>query len=170
MQFEIGDQVVHPFYGVGIVKTLTAQQFGGAATREYYEVAADGITVWVPIDEQGLTVLRGIDSKHLLAECRQLLSSDPVVLERNPHMRQLEIATRLKGGLLPALCEMVRDLRARSSQAPLGQTEDRVLRRIFKVLCGEWAAAAGLSAQAAEREIENLLREGRQSQMPKAGI
>jgi RNA polymerase-interacting CarD/CdnL/TRCF family regulator len=168
--FEIGDQVVHPIYGVGTVKTLSAQRFGAGQTRQYYEVATGDATVWVPIDEQGFTVLREIASKRSLGECRRLLCSDPEPLEANHKMRQLEIAARLNGGLLPALCGMVRDLRARSSQAPLGQTEDRVLRRIFKVLCEEWAASDGVSAQVALHEIEDLLRVSRESQLPQEGL
>ena len=158
MQFQIGEQVVHPVYGVGTVKTLSEQRFGAGQTHQYYEVATDGATVWVPIDEQGGTVLRGIASKRMLVECRRLLSSDPVPFDTNHKMRQLEIAARLKGALLPALCGMVRDLRARSLNAPLPATEDRVLRRIYKVLCEEWAASDGVSAQTALHEIEDLLQ------------
>lgn len=158
MRFEIGDQVVHPLYGVGTVRTVSAQRFGAGQSRQYYEVAMDDITVWAPVDEQGATVLRKIASKRMLAECRRLLSSDPVPFDANHKLRQLEITERLQGGLLPALCGMVRDLRARSLNAPLPATEDRVLRRIYKVLCEEWAASDGVSAQTALHEIEDLLQ------------
>ena len=170
MRFEIGDQVVHPVYGVGTVRTVSAQRFGAGQARQYYEVAMDDITVWAPVDEQGATVLRKIASKHMLAECRRLLSSDPVPFDANHKMRQLEITERLQGGLLPALCGMVRDLRARSLNAPLPATEDRVLRRIYKVLCEEWAASDGVSAQTALHEIEDLLQATRGSRLREVGI
>lgn len=170
MQFAIGDQVVHPLHGVGTVKALSAQRFGTGVTRQYYEVVTDGPTLWVPIDADGLTVLRGIASRHTLNECRHLLSSRPVPLDANHRLRQVEIAARLKGGLLPALCEMVRDLRARSSRAPLPATEDRVLRRIYKALSDEWAAAEGVSGRVALKEIETLLQESRESQLPEEGL
>jgi len=158
MQFQIGDQVVHPVYGVGTVKTLTKQRFAGEKVRQYYEVATGGPTVWVPINEQGSTVLRGIALKKSLGACRQLLSSVPVPLVKDRKARQLEIATRLQGGLLPALCEMVRDLRAQSQRKPLGITEDDLLRKTFKALCDEWAASDGVTAQTALHEIETLLQ------------
>jgi RNA polymerase-interacting CarD/CdnL/TRCF family regulator len=170
MRFEIGDQVVHPVYGVGTVRTVSAQRFGAGQARQYYEVAMDDITVWAPVDEQGATVLRKIASKRMLAECRRLLSSDPVPFDANHKMRQLEITERLQGGLLPALCGMVRDLRARSLNAPLPATEDRVLRRIYKVLCEEWAASDGVSAQTALHEIEDLLQATRGSRLREEGI
>lgn len=159
MQFQIGDQVVHPLHGVGTVKTVSTQRFGAGATHEYYEVATSDSTVWVPMDDRGATVLRGIASRHTLRECGRLLSDDPVTLNRNYQMRQIEIAARLKDGLLPAVCEIVRDLRARSARGPLGGTEERVLKRLYKALCQEWAACAGVSAQTAVNEIEDLLSE-----------
>jgi CarD family transcriptional regulator, regulator of rRNA transcription len=158
MQFQIGDQVVHPVYGVGTIKTLSKQRFAGERMRQYYEVATGGPIVWVPINEQGSTVLRRIALKQSLAECRQLLSSAPVLMDKDRKIRQLEIATRLQGGLLPALCEMVRDLRAQSQRKPLGITEDNLLRKTFKALCDEWAASDGVTAQTALHEIESLLQ------------
>lgn len=166
MQFVIGDQVVHPLYGVGTVRTVSVQRFGAGQARQYYEVAMQVTTVWVPINEQGSSILREIASKHMLVECRRLLSSAPVPFDANPKMRQLEITARLQGGLLPALCRTVRDLRARGLNAPLPPTEDRVLKRIYKILGEEWAASDGVSTETARHEIEGLLQEGREAWAP----
>ena len=158
MQFQIGDQVVHPVYGVGTVKAHTQQRFGGETLRQYYEVATHGPVVWVPIDERGATVLRGIASKSSLSECRKLLAGHPMHLDNDRRKRQFEIADRLKGGLLPAKCEMVRDLRAQSQVKPLGVTDETLLRKTFKAVCDEWAASEGVTAQSALHEIELLLQ------------
>lgn len=168
MQFQVGDRVVHPVYGVGTIKTLSKQRFSGEKTRQYYEVATDGSTVWVPVDEQGLTVLRGIARKDSLDECRRVLGSRPVPFAKDRQSRQLEIANRMKGRLLPALCEIVRDLRAQSQQRPLGANEDYLLRRTYKALCDEWAASAGVSGQTAIHEIEALLGPTHLGAMPQS--
>lgn len=169
MTFQIGDRVVHPIHGVGTVKTLSEQQFGRAPMRRYYEVTTAGPTVWVPIDEQGHAELREIATKSSLAECRDLLLGDPIPFDSNREIRQLEIATRLKGGLLPVLCKMVRDLRARDWGVALGVAEKDLLRKISKSLCDEWAASDGVSPAKAFHEIEDLLREGSLSWIPQAG-
>ena len=158
MQFQIGDRVVHPVYGVGTVKTLTQQRFAGEKMRKYYEVTTGGPTVWVPINEEGSTVLRGIAPKDSLDVCRRVLGGRPVPFAKNRQTRQLEIASRLKGSLLPALCEIVRDLRAQSQHRPLGATEEGLLRKTFKALCDEWAASDGVTEQSAIHEIESLLQ------------
>lgn len=169
MQFQVGARVVHPVHGVGTVKALTEQQFSGATKRRYYEVTTEGPTVWVPIDKHGHSVLREIASKASLAECRDALSGHPLPFDSQRQVRQQEIAERLKSGLLPALCEMVRDLRARNWGTTLGVTEQDVLRRISRMLCDEWAAAAGVSHAHALGEIEDLLHEGSLSWIPSAG-
>ncbi len=158
MQFQVGDKVVHPVHGVGIIKTFSKQLLSGEKVREYYQVIAGTATVWVPINDQGFAALRKIAPKESLMECRRLLRGHPVPLNQDRQLRQLEIAKRLKGRLLPELCEMVRDLRARSRQKPLGLTEDNLLRKIYKALCDEWAATDGVSAQTALYEIESLLQ------------
>lgn len=159
MQFKIGDQVVHPTYGVGTIKAFSRQRFVGETPRPYYEVSNKGATIWVPINEQGSTVLRGIASKNILNSCRRLLQGPPTRLNKNHQLRQHEFAHRLEGGLLPAMCGIVRDLKAESRQKVLGATESELLRKTFKAVCEEWAASDGVTSQSALDEIESLLRE-----------
>jgi CarD family transcriptional regulator len=160
MQFRVGDRVVHPIHGVGVVKTFSKQQGSGVDEHDYYQVTTGSATVWVPINAEGFAGLRKIAPKESLPECRKLLKGRPVPLEKNRQLRQLEIAKRLKGSLLPELCGMVRDLRARSRDKPLGITEDNLLRKIYKALGDEWAAVDGVPTQTALHEIESLLQEG----------
>jgi RNA polymerase-interacting CarD/CdnL/TRCF family regulator len=141
-----------------MVKTLSKQRFTGAETRQYYEVINERITVWVPIDEHGQTVLRQVASKDSLKGCRRLLKSAPVPLSKNPHIRKSAIAHRLENRLLPALCRIVRDLTAESRRKPLSVTEGELLRRTFRALCDEWAAAEGVTIKTALGEIESLLK------------
>ena len=162
MQFQIGDRVIHPVHGVGTIMGYTEQQFVEGNIQHYYEVTTAGAhssRLWVPINEQGSTTLRKIASKQTLGECRRLLRATPIPFDKNRKVRQVEIAMRLKDGLLPALCVMVRDLRARSKKLTLGATEETLLKRISKALCEEWAASEEVSPATALCEIEDLLRE-----------
>ena len=161
MQFQVGDRVVHPVHGVGVIKGFTKEQFGSGKSRQYYEVTTDGATVWVPVNEQGLTVLRLITSKGELSACRSVLKSRPVPLNKDHQRRHLEITNRLRTGSFQATCEIVRDLRALSLRKPLGESENILLRKTFKALSDEWAASAGVTTQVAINEIESLLTEAK---------
>jgi CarD family transcriptional regulator len=169
MEFQVGDRVVHAVHGVGTVKSIKRQQFAGNKEAPYYEVVTGASTVWVPVDTPGLPRLRAIVSKASLAECRRLLMSDPIPLDKSHKLRQIEISIRLKDGSLPARCAVVRDLRAYSWTKPLGEVEDALLRRIANAVCDEWAASAGIAARAALIEIETLLDKSRLAWMPDEG-
>lgn len=160
MQFQIGDSVVHPVYGVGIIKTFSKQLILGEKAHEYYQVIAGKAIVWVPTNDQGSTVLRKVAPKESLAECRKLLRRQPVPLDRDRKIREIELAHLLKDKLLPALCATVRDLKAYGRQIPLGRIEGDLLKKTFKSLCEEWAASDGVTAAIAVDEIESLLEEG----------
>ena len=160
MQFEIGDSVVHPVYGVGTIKSFSKRLIIGETAQEYYQVITGKSTIWVPTNDQGSTILRKVAPKASLNECRDVLRHQPVPLDQDRKIREVELTNLLKGKLLPALCKTVRDLRARSRQIPLGRIESDLLKKTFKALCDEWAAIEGVSATIALGEIESLLREG----------
>jgi RNA polymerase-interacting CarD/CdnL/TRCF family regulator len=103
-------------------------------------------------------VLREVAHKNSLESCRRLLKSRPVPLSKNPKTRKREIEVRSDVRLFPALCNLVRDLRAESRQKPLGRVESDLFRIKFKALCEEWAASEGVPFQTALIEIEALLK------------
>ncbi len=161
MQFQVGDRVVHPIHGVVTIEGFSEQHFAGNTPRHYYQVAAAGLTVWVPLDDRGTTVLRRLASKDTLTECRRLLKSRPLPLDKDRRVRQFEITNRLKGAALPALSEIVRDLTGLSWQHPLGKSEQDLLKKALKALGEEWAVVDGVTATTALDEIESLLQEAR---------
>ncbi len=161
MEFRVGDRVVHSIHGVGTVKSIKRQQFAGDKPSPYYEVVTAASTVWVPASLEGAK-LRAVASQASLAECRRLLLRDPIPLDKSLKVRQLEISTRLKDTSLAARCALLRDLRARGWAKPLGETEDALLKRISAVVYDEWAASAGVAANAAVVEVENQHTRSRQ--------
>lgn len=157
MMLKVGDRVVHPVYGIGNVKSLGNSPVGDQHTRPCYQVATASATVWVPVDTADATGLRLLTSKSELSECRSLLKSRPGSLNGHYQKRHIELEERLKGGSLLAVCQVVRDLTALSRKKTLTSFEGNLLKKTFKALTEEWAAAEGVSAVAASQEIESLL-------------
>jgi RNA polymerase-interacting CarD/CdnL/TRCF family regulator len=158
---KVGDRVVHPVYGIGSVKSMGSSPLGGAETRQCYQVSTASATVWVPIDAAVNTGLRLLTSKRELGECRSLLKSRAGSLNVHYQKRHLELETRLKSGSLIAVCQVVRDLTALSRKKPLTTFEGNLLKKTFKSLSEEWAAAEGVSTATANQEIESLLSESK---------
>ncbi len=161
MMFKVGDAVVHPIYGVGQIMRLDKKQLAGAETRQYFEINTAKTTVWVPIESCETIGLRHLTTKPDLAECRAILKSRPVSLDKDHAKRRVELAERLKQGSFQALCEMVRDLTARSWTKPLGSADSSMLRKTYELLCQEWAAADGASLAQATQEVNIMLLEAK---------
>jgi RNA polymerase-interacting CarD/CdnL/TRCF family regulator len=123
----------------------------------YYQVVTDDAVLWIPVDDTTALTLRSVTPKRDLSECRRSLSSRPVLLNRDHKKRRVELESRLKNRSLLATCETVRDLTALGRAKPLSDSEDRLLERLFKVLCEEWSAADGVTLSHARQEVQALL-------------
>ncbi|MBI1881608.1 MAG: hypothetical protein HYR94_25795 [Chloroflexi bacterium] len=165
MQFEVGDRVVHPTYGIGHIVGVEEKQFFEKGARLYYKVVLPKRTVWIPIEAQEAGGLRLITAKSELDQYRNLLKSPPIPLEKNHHRRHPALVRRLRGGSFQVLCEVVRDLTAWGWRKPLGPTDMATLQKIRQSLSQEWATAAGVSTTEAIKEIDSLLRATRQAFM-----
>jgi CarD family transcriptional regulator len=157
MEFDAGDYVVHPSYGVGNILRLEEKRLAETEMRLYYVLAVENSTVWVPVNSTGATGLRRVTPKQELERYRRVLKSKPTVLDRDHHKRRLEINERLKRGSFLAVCEATRDLTAHGWHKPLNDVDASMLQKVRDNLCREWAASQGVSVADAAREVDGLL-------------
>jgi CarD family transcriptional regulator len=167
MQFNVGDNVVHPAYGVGRIVKIVEKQFSEiGAARLYYKIILPRSTIWIPIEAQATIGLRLVTAKRDLDQYRNLLKSRPVPLNNDhPQRRHVELDSRLKQGSFQVMCEIVRDLTAWGWRKSLGSADKATLQKTRERLQQEWATAAGVSNTEAIKEIDALLRTSRQASM-----
>lgn len=164
MSFKIDEQVVYPAYGVGRIVRLVMKEYLEAEARPYYEIAIGKNTLWVLVEAADrVTMLRPVTPKANLAQYREVLRGCPETLTADPRQRQQEVNRRLKRGSFLDVCEIVRDLSARSWYRSPGESDSALLRKTRDALCEEWVAADGSSLPAAVAEINALLFEARQT-------
>jgi len=170
MPYKINDRVVHPTYGVGRVVALVSKRFE-AEERDFYEVAIERSTVWVPVDDStngNGNGLRPLTRKADLSRYRRLLQSDPQPLTPDSRQRKLDLQDRLRAGTFQAVCEAVRDISARSWSKPLSEADALLLRKAHEGLCQEWAASADVPVSQASAEVNALLQAAREAHQPVA--
>lgn len=159
MQFKVGDFVVHPVYGVGLIVKIAEKRLSEMEAPLYYEITLPRRTVWIPVKAQAAIGLRLVTAKRDLDQYRALLKSPPVPLDNaQPQRRHEELSRRLKQGTFPVMCEIVRDLTASAWQRPLGATAKAILKKAEEKLYQEWATAAEISIAEAMKEVETLLQ------------
>ena len=163
MQFKAGDTVVHPAHGLGRIARLEQKRLAESEPRWYYVIDLGQGTIWVPVDSHEPIGLRKVTSHDELDQCRHLLKSKPVVLEKDHHRRRLEIGERIKLGSFRIMCEVVRDLTAFGWNRTLSDVDATTLQKVRASVSREWALAANVTADQANREIETLLQSGRRA-------
>lgn len=158
MQFQVGDFVVHPVYGVCHIVRIEDRQFSGKEVRPYYKVVLPKLTLWIPVEAQAAIGLRLVIARNDLDQYRYLLKSPPRSLKHYHAQRHAELVGRLKEGSFRVMCEVVRDLTVSDRQKPLGRSDAAILRKTRERLLQEWAASAGISKAEAATEIDTLLQ------------
>jgi CarD family transcriptional regulator len=162
MRFKINDQVVYPAFGIGRVAAMVTKSFFEAESQLYYEVTGDRSTVWVQVDESATRGLRRLTRSDELARYHGIVSSQPAPLNQDHRQRQLDLRVQLKQGTMQCLCEVVRDLNARSWSKPLNEMDARTLRMSHAAVCAEWAAADGVPVGETTADLAILLLDSRQ--------
>jgi len=156
MKFAVGDQVVHPQHGVGIVSGLEEKQFEPNESHMYYVVSISGTTLWVPVD-LSTSGLRKLSQNKDIEKCKQALQDAPQeVIPSRELMRNL--FSQLKQGTIIDRCKIVRNLAAYGKHKPLIGSIADFQREILKVLCEEWAIVKGMTQAEASLEINTLLK------------
>jgi len=160
MSIEVGDRVIHPWYGLGQVTSLVVKQFVEGEKRPFYEISFSKSTIWVPLSRLS-SVIRKLTGKSEVASCRGVLKSPAEPLNSNYRLRQTEMKDHLKEGTLTARCEIVRDLTAYSWHKPLSGSIAAFLQTAMDILCQEWAAVEKITPEEAAIEVQSLLEKGK---------
>jgi len=166
MDYKIGDKVVYPNHGVGIIEQINFGVLNGR-TEKYYmlRIFSSGLKVMVPSSNAisvGLRpVIRNIETSKVL-----------VFLEKgkpNSHHdwkhRFKENSERMRTGALIEVAAVLKSLVSLSSTKPLSFREKKMLERAKYLLVSELATARNTSTETIEGTLIKSLAKAR-LQMP----
>lgn len=158
--FKIGDKVVHPYHGAGMVIDIEEKKFLKARGRYYIIdlLAYDGI-VMVPIDKVQRIGLRRVSGTRAISRAMNTLTSTPDTLSSDHRERQARAEEKLKTGDLLKVTEVVRNLAWRNHQGRLTMADNKLYQRAQTFLAGELALAKGIEIQEAMKQLQTVLND-----------
>ena len=166
MDYKIGDKVVYPNHGVGVIEQISFGVLNGR-TETYYmlRIFSSGLKVMVP---SGNAIAVGLRPVIRSAETTKVLS----YLEKgkfNSHHdwkhRFKENSERMRTGALIEVAAVLKSLVALSRSKPLSFREKKMLERAKFLLITELATARNASQQTIEDVLVKSLAKAR-LQMP----
>jgi len=156
--FKIGDKVVHPYHGAGMVIDIEEKRFLEESGRYYIIelVACEGI-VMVPIDNVQKIGLRRVSETRAISRAMDVLASTPDPLSSDHRERQAYAQEKLKTGDLITVTEVVRNLAWRNQQKGLTMADSKLYQRAQTFLASELALARGIELQEAMEQLQTAL-------------
>jgi CarD family transcriptional regulator len=160
MKSRIGDKIVHPMHGTGIMRRRCSVTWNGTS-REVYaiEFSAMRMEIYVPVAEVDRFALRPISTTEELKTLSSILACPPQPLPRQRTARHAILEARLRTTEVSRLAEIVRDLAAfRQTYFRDYSWKDReTFDQARKILSAEWALASSITVEQADTEISRAL-------------
>ena len=156
--FRVGDKIVHPMHGAGVVDEIVQRKVDGVL-RDYYslKLPIGGMMVMIPTDhceEIGVRAILSVeDTEKVLGE----ISGIQVEMETNWNHRYRENMLRLKSGDLLEVAKVVKGLMLRDGRRGLSTGERKMLHSAKQILISEIGLAQSISYQDAEKRINQAL-------------
>ncbi len=158
MDYKIGDKVVYPNHGVGVIEQIHYGMLNGRTERYYMlRILASGLKVMVPQTNACAVGLRSVIRN---AETSQVL----LFLEKGKYSshpdwkhRFKENSERMRTGSLIEVAAVLKSLVALSRTKPLSFREKKMLERAKFLLVSELATARNASAETIEGALVKSL-------------
>ena len=161
MPFEVGDKVVYPHHGAATIERREKVVAFGEK-REYLvlRLAYGELTLKVPADNAAEIGLRDVINDEEVEEVFAVLRKREARMPTNWSRRFKNHQEKLKSGDVYQVAEVVRNLAARNRDASLSAAERTMYDRARINLISEIAPALKVSAEEAERYLDEALAKG----------
>jgi CarD family transcriptional regulator len=158
--FEIGDKVVYPHHGAGLVMTKETRELMGSE-REYLtiKILHNELTVMVPTENAGKAGLRRVIDEEEIKKVTTVLTDDVSEMPKNWNRRFKYNREKIKTGDVFELAEVVRNLAIREMEKGLSTGEKQMYTRAKKILASELMYALDKDEEGAEEYLDGLLEE-----------
>lgn len=152
--FQIGDKIVHPMHGAGIIDGVVSRQINGV-TRDYYtlKLSVGGMTLMIPTENSAEIGVRPVVEPETIDSVLQALPELQVEEDSNWNRRYRENMLRLKSGDLLEVARVMKGLLRRESEKGLSTGERKLLHTVRQIFASEIALAEECSYEDAEGRI-----------------
>ncbi len=154
--YSIGDKVVHPMHGAGIIKDIKKIVLAGVE-REYYVVCfiVGNMISDIPVDGCEKIGIRDVISKSDAKKVLDFFRSYEIGNDVNWNKRQRENMEKLKSGDIYRVAGVLKELMCREKRKGLSTSERKTLGSARQIILSELI----MSQVAGENDIELILDE-----------
>lgn len=153
--FKVGDRIVYPMYGAGIITEIVEKDFLGEM-RMYYSVSLPycRMEASVPVDNCEKLGVRPVIDPVRIDEVIAELKKPSEPMNPNWNKRYRENTERMQTGDILEVAAVVRNLVRTDRQKPLSTGEKKLLSTAKQILESELIYAGGYTMEEADEMVE----------------
>lgn len=155
--FNVGDRVVYPMHGAGIIEAIEEREVLGEKQQYYIMRIANGdMKVMVPIKSDREIGLRQVIGLEAAGDVLAILQGETSKMSANWNKRYRANLEKIRSGDIFEVAEVVRNLTLRDHEKGLSTGERKMLENARQILLSELALADQKAAEEAERVLAAL--------------
>lgn len=168
--FIVGESVIHPQHGLGVVKEIRETSILGENVHVYV-ISTKKMELQIPVEKaRGLGVRRvatAEEAEVMLKILRSPAKEEPFTAREGWYQRFEELKSRIRTGGSEDLSEIVRDLDKNSKVYELNIKEREVLTLAKELVIQELTAALGISKTKVSEKVEDALKANLKKKAPR---
>src|SRR5699024_10166646 len=152
--FKIGDKIVYPMHGAGIIENIEEKEILGEK-RSYFimKMPIGEMKVMVPVDNVDEVGVREVISKEEMEKVMEVLGRDKTEMSSNWNRRFRANMDRIKSGDILEIAGVVKNLMLRDEEKTLSTGERKMLNDAKQMLVSEMVLVCDLTIE----EVEDLI-------------
>lgn len=156
--FQIGDKVVYPMHGAGIIEAIEEKEILGES-RKYYvmRMPIGEMKVMIPMSKVKSSGLRSVIDEESVNKVIEILRAQDDDTTTNWNHRYRKHMDKMKSGDIYEVAYVVRNLMLREREKGLSTGERKMLDNARQILISELVLVKGINQEQASALLEELV-------------
>ena len=156
--FKVGEKVVYPAHGVGVIESLQTRNVSGTQRKFYMLRIVDSeMTIMIPTENVQTVGLRRVIGREMVNKVYRILRDKKVEVDQQTwNRRYREYTEKIKTGSVLEIAKVLRDLFVLKADKELSFGERKMLDTARNLLVKELAIARCSSEEKIEEEFRTI--------------
>ena len=155
--FNIGDKVVYPMHGAGVIQDIEEKNILGEKTSYYIIKMPGEVKVMVPTSKAEEMGVRDIISGETASKVFKVLETNCTEMSMNWNKRYRDNMEKMKSGDIYEIADVVRNLSFKQKEKGLSTGEKKMLINAKQILVSELTLAENAQKEAIEELVDSKI-------------
>ena len=155
--YQVGEKIVHPLYGAGIIENLEEKEVEGTMQTYYVlQIPVGNLKIMISAAKAVAQGIRSIHHKDEIVGIISSIAQDEIDMPDNWNQRYKENMERIKSGQLSEVSLVYRNLLMRERERGLSTAEKKLMTTAKQIILSELILSMDIDRPQAENLLEGI--------------